>query len=510
MSLNLATLLRESAKRHADRSAIVLGDVALDYKTVHGMSQRFAGGLRKLGVKRGQHVALLLPNVPHFTIAYFGSHYAGSPVVPLNVLLTADEIAYHLTDSDAVALVVWEGFLPQAQAAFARVDACKHLVVCKADRADLSAPEGFTNFTALLGGSEPMTELAPTMPDDTAVILYTSGTTGKPKGAELTHFNLFFNAHFVRTQLLPISWETVSLAVLPLFHSFGQTCLQNAGLAAGSTVVLMPRFDPDGAMGLIQKHRVSLFAGVPKMYFALLHHPEGKKYDLSSLRFCMSGGAAMPVEVMKAFDAQHSVNILEGYGLSETSPVASFNTLDRPKKAGSIGTPIWGCELRLVDNDGKVITEPNVPGEIQIKGHNVMKGYWKKPEATAESIKDGWFATGDVAHVDKDGYYFIVDRKKDMIIRGGFNVYPREIEEVLYAHPAVAEAAVIGIPHASHGEEVKAVVAKKAGHESVTADEIIAYCKEKLAAYKYPRVVEFRDSLPKGPTGKILKRELRS
>lgn len=510
MTLNIATLLRESAKRYADKPAITVGDVTLPYAMVHGMAQRFAGGLAKLGVHRGQHVALLLPNVPHFSIAYYGGHYAGTPVVPLNVLLTADEIAYHLDDSDAVALVVWEGFLPQAQAAVARTESCKHVIVCKADRADLTAPEGAVNFTALVGGSEPADDLAPTMPDDTAVILYTSGTTGRPKGAELTHFNLFFNAHFVRTQLLPISHETIALGVLPLFHSFGQTCIQNATLAAGGHVVLMPRFDPDGAMGLIQKHRVSLFAGVPTMFFAMLHHPEAGKYDLTSMRHCISGGSAMPAPVMKAFDQKYGVNILEGYGLSETSPVASFNTLDRPKKAGSIGVPIWGCEFRLEDDHRNVITETDQPGEICIKGHNVMKGYWKRPEATAEAIEDGWFHSGDIATRDADGYYFIVDRKKDMIIRGGFNVYPREIEEVLYAHPAIAEAAVIGVPHASHGEEVKAVVAKKASHEEVTADEIIAYCKERLAAYKYPRIVEFRDSLPKGPTGKILKRELRS
>jgi len=341
------------------------------------------------------------------------------------------------------------------------------------------------------------------------VILYTSGTTGKPKGAELTHFNMFFNAHFVRTQLLPISYETIAMGVLPLFHSFGQTCIQNATLAAGGSVVLMPRFDPDGAMGLIQKHRVNLFAGVPTMFFALLHHPTSSQYDLSSVRHAISGGSAMPVEVMSAFDKKHSVSILEGYGLSETSPVASFNTLDKAKKAGSIGTPIWGCEFRLEDEQGNVVTATDTPGEICIKGHNVMKGYWKKPEATADAIKDGWFRSGDVGTRDADGYYFIVDRKKDMIIRGGFNVYPREIEEVLYGHPAVAEVAVIGIPHASHGEEVKAIIAKKPGHDAVTAEDIISYCKERLAAYKYPRVVDFMASLPKGPTGKILKRELR-
>jgi long-chain acyl-CoA synthetase len=452
-------------------------------------------------------VALLLPNVPHFTIAYFGVHQAGGAVVPLNVLLTADEIAYHLEDSDAVALVCWEGFFEQAQAAFNRVDACKHLIVAKADRADTSAPAGATNMTALIGGSDPIADLPNTMPDDTAVILYTSGTTGRAKGAELTHFNMFFNALYAQRFLLGMSAKTTALATLPLFHSFGQTCIQNAVLAAGGTVVLLPRFDPKSALELMQAHRVNLFAGVPTMYFALLHYPEADKYDLG-LELCIAGGSAMPVEVMSAFDQKYGVNILEGYGLSETSPVASFNVLDRPKKAGSIGLPIWGCEFQLIDADGKIVTAAGEPGEICIKGHNVMKGYYKKPEANEEAFAGGWFHTGDIGTRDAEGYYFIVDRKKDMIIRGGFNVYPREIEEVLYAHPAIAEAAVIGVPHESHGEEVKAVVAFRSGM-SATQEEIIAYCREKLAAYKYPRIVEAIESLPKGPTGKILKRELK-
>jgi long-chain acyl-CoA synthetase len=509
MTLNLATPLRESAQSHSDHAALILGDTTLTYSTLHALVRCFAGGLGTLGLARGEHVALLLPNVPQFTIAYFGGHYAGCPIVPLNVLLTAEEIAYHLADSRAAALVTWEGFLPQAQAAFARVDACRHLIVAKADPADTAAPTGAVSFNALAAGSEPKRETAATMPDDTAVILYTSGTTGKPKGAELTHLNLSFNAHYLHTQLLPLTDRDIALGALPLFHSFGQTCIQNGVLAAGGTVVLMTRFDPEGALALLAKHRITLFAGVPTMYFALLHHPAAKNYDLSSLSFCLSGGAPMPVEVMKAFDAKYNVNILEGYGLSETSPIASFNRLDRPKKAGSIGVPILGCEFRLVDDDGGVITAPLVPGEIQIKGHNVMKNYWQNPVATAEALHDGWFSTGDIAHRDADGYYFIVDRKKDMIIRGGLNVYPREIEEVLYAHPAVAEAAVIGVPHARHGEEIKAVIARRTGHEATTEEQIIAYCKERLAAYKYPRSIEFCASLPKGPTGKILKRELR-
>jgi len=510
MSLNLSVLLSESAQRFPTKTAIIVGDTEIPYAMLDGMARRFADALSGLGIKPGQHIALMLPNVPQFTIAYFGGHYLGCPIVPINVLLTADEIAYHLEDSDAAALVVWEGFAAQAEVAFKRVSGCKQLIVARADRGDVSAPEGAHNMTALLSTATPVVSARATNPEDTAVILYTSGTTGRPKGAELTHFNMFFNAYYVRTQLVPSGPESVALATLPLFHSFGQTCIQNAELGGGGTIVLLPRFDADAALGLMQKHKVTKFAGVPTMYFALLHHAKSGDYDTSSLKHCMSGGSAMPVEVMNAFDAKYGVNILEGYGLSETSPVASFNVLDKPKKAGSIGLPIWGVEFKLTDDAGKTIEGDDVPGEIWIKGHNIMKGYYKKPQANEESLADGWFKTGDVAKRDGEGYYYIVDRKKDMIIRGGFNVYPREIEEVLYAHPAVAEAAVIGIPHPSHGEEVKAVIAKKAGHDAVTADEIAAYCKERLAAYKYPRVIEFMDSLPKGPTGKILKRELKT
>ncbi|MEZ4379809.1 MAG: long-chain fatty acid--CoA ligase [Nannocystaceae bacterium] len=508
MSLNLGLVLRASAQAHPEKTALVLGETSLSYGQLHTYVQRFAGGLKGLGLRKGQHVALLLPNVPHFSIAYFGTHYAGGAVVPLNVLLTADEIAYHLSDSDAAALVVWEGFLPQAQAAFARVPGCKALIVAKADPRDMEAPEGAHNMSALIAGSEPVAYLPETMPDDTAVILYTSGTTGRPKGAQLSHFNMFYNAQYVRDDLLALGADTTALTVLPLFHSFGQTVMHNAVLMGGGTIVLLPRFEVAAALGLMQAHRVSLFAGVPTMYFAILNFPGADAYDLSALERCVSGGAAMPVEVMTAFDAKYGVNILEGYGLSETSPVASFNVLDRVKKPGSIGLPIWGVEFQLIDNEGAVVDASGTPGEICIRGHNVMKGYYNRPEATAESIVDGWFFTGDVATRDDEGYYYIVDRKKDMVIRGGYNVYPREIEEVLYGHPAIAEAAVIGVPHAKLGEEVKAVVALKPGQRA-DAEALIAYCKERLAAYKYPRIVEIIDSLPKGPTGKILKRELR-
>jgi long-chain acyl-CoA synthetase len=509
MSLNLAMLLKESARSAPDKPALILGDAQMTYAELDGLARRFASGLMTLGVRPGQHVALMIPNVPHFTVAYFGAHYAGLPVVPLNVLLTGDEVAYHLNDADAVALVVWEGFLPQAEKAARHTESLKHLIVARGPDSAVAVPRGGHDMMQLARSNARIDEDYATRPDDTAVILYTSGTTGRPKGAELTHFNMFYNAQYVASRLLGIEAHTVGLTCLPMFHSFGQTVLQNALIYAGGTNVLMPRFEPKAAFALMQEHRVSLFAGVPTMYFALLHEETADSFDLSSLTTCVSGGSAMPVEVMRTFDEKYGVNILEGYGLSETSPVASFNVLDQPKKPGSIGLPIWGVEMRLVDDLGRVVDEDDVPGEICIKGHNVMKGYYKRPEATQESIVNGWFKTGDVATRDGDGYYFIIDRKKDMIIRGGFNVYPREVEEALYRHPAISEAAVIGVPSERYGEEVKAVVALKPGR-SVTEAELLDYCKEHLGGHKYPRIFEIVESLPKGPTGKILKRELRA
>jgi long-chain acyl-CoA synthetase len=508
MSLNLAVLLAESTRAYPDRTALVMGPSTLSYAALDNQARRFAGVLRELGIEPGDRVALMLPNIPHFTIAYFGALYAGAIVVPLNVLLAGPEVAYHLADSHSRVLVAWEGFLDAARAGFVEWGDSEHLVVVSSGDVKPELGHKEHDFAALLAAAEPVGEIPATTAEDTSVILYTSGTTGKPKGAELTHFNMFFNAHYSRTLLLPLTPDTIALATLPLFHSFGQTVMHNAVIAAGGTVVLVPRFEPAAVLELMQQHKINFFGGVPTMYFALLNHPDADQYDLSSLQFCVSGGSAMPVEVMKAFDAKYEVNILEGYGLSETSPVASFNMLDRPKKAGSVGLPLWGVEFRLEDADGNVVDAAGEPGEICIKGHNVMKGYLGKPEATREAIKDGWFHSGDIGVRDEDGFYFIVDRKKDMIIRGGFNVYPREVEEVLYAHPAVAEAAVIGVPNPSHGEEVKAILALKRDAEA-GADEIIAFCKTRLAAYKYPRIIEFLDDLPKGPTGKILKRELR-
>jgi len=496
MHVNLGTLLAASCEAHPDRVALRHDARTLRYRELDRAVRGVATALRERGIAPGERVALMIPNVPEFTLAYFGALYAGASVVPLNVLLSAPEVHYHLEDSGAKLLVAHPLFGAPARAG---ADAAGVPLVASA-----GAGPG---TLAALAEAPPARTLHATGANDTAVILYTSGTTGRPKGAELTHANLLLNCALVVPKLVPSTPDDVALATLPLFHSFGQTCVQNATLAAGGCLTLLPRFAPREAFEVMERDRVTLFAGVPTMYHALLHHAPERDYDLGALRWCMSGGAPMPLEVMRAFEAKFRVAILEGYGLSETSPVASFNMLDRPRRPGSIGYPVWGVELAILD-EGDAPVADGEPGEICIRGHNVMKGYLGRPDATREALRGGWFHSGDVGVRDADGSYRIVDRKKDMVIRGGFNVYPREVEEVLYAHPGVLEAAVIGVPHESHGEEVKAIVVRKPG---AALDEagVIAFCRERLAAYKYPRLVEFRDALPKGPTGKILKRELR-
>src|SRR4051812_12256714 len=492
MSANLAENLTATAERSGERIAQKLDDVELNYALLNEGAARVAGLLGAKGVGPGDRVGIMLPNVPYFAVVYYGILRAGAVVVPMNVLLKGREVKFYLSDPEAKVLFAWHDF---ADAAVKGADeAGAECVLVKPGE-----------FEQLLADMEPDTDVADRAADDTAVILYTSGTTGTPKGAELTHSNLGRNVE-VASGLWDYSGEDVILGALPLFHSFGQTCALNCAIRAGATLTLLPRFEPGKALEILERDKVTVFLGVPTMYAAMLNCDEREKYDTSCLRMCGSGGAAMPVEVMRGFEKAFDCKVLEGYGLSETSPVASFNHPDRERKPGSIGTPIEGVEMKVVDDDGKEVPQGEV-GEILIKGHNVMKGYWKKDDATAEAIKDGWFHTGDMAQVDEDGYFFIVDRKKDMIIRGGYNVYPREIEEVLYEHPAVREAAVLGVPHDELGEEVGAAVALKEGQE-VSEDELREHVKEQVAGYKYPRRIWFVDELPKGPTGKILKREI--
>lgn len=513
MSLNISTMLAESARRYPEQLAFKSETSEMTYASLWSQIGRLADSLQRLGLEPGQHLALLLPNTPSFTIAYYAAHMIGLPVVPLNILLKADEIAYHLEDSQAVALVTMGDLQAEALAAWERCPQLEHLIIEEAapGAEQYQRPRGarMHDFQSLLDAGCELEDVYASSPDDTAVILYTSGTTGRPKGAELSHFNLFYNAQFLLTLAKDMPPQNIrSLVALPLFHSFGQTVLQNSTLMAGGTLTLMRRFDALHAAQLIESCKINVFAGVPTMYYGLLNHPAIESEQLASLQLCLSGGASMPEEVMRRFDKKFGVDLIEAYGLSETSPVASCNPLGGGKKVGSVGVPIWGVSFRLIDENGQVITEVDKAGELCIKGHNVMKGYWRKPEATAEVLQNGWFRSGDIATRDSEGFYRLVDRKKDLIIRGGFNIYPREIEEHLYAHPAVMEAAVVGMSHEEYGEEVYGFVVLRPG-VSASEGDLYSYCKERLAAYKYPRHIRLVDQLPKGPTGKILKRVLR-
>ncbi|GAB2754005.1 long-chain-fatty-acid--CoA ligase [Sinomonas soli] len=493
--MNLAAYLESTAAAHGTRTAITCGEEAWTYADLASAAARVAGLLVRSGVEPGDRVGVMLPNVPEFAALYYGALRAGAVVVPMNPLLKQREISYYLEDSGATVLFAAEDVAQEA-AEGAHAGGARVVAV------------GRGTFTAALADEEPLGQITERADGDTAVILYTSGTTGRPKGAELTHSNLIRNADLTVRTLLTLTSEDVVFGGLPLFHTFGQTCALNTTVMAGAAIALLPRFSAQAALEIIGAQHVTVFAGVPTMYSALLAVPDHRSYDTSSLRVCISGGAALPVEVLHRFEDEFGCIILEGYGLSETSPVAAFNHPDRLRKPGSIGTAVEGVELRVVGLGGEEVPRGEV-GEIAVRGHNIMKGYWKRPDATAEAIRDGWFLTGDMGRVDADGCYAIVDRKKDLIIRGGYNVYPREVEEVLYEHPAVAEAAVVGAPHAELGEEVVAVVALSAPG-AATADELREFVKSQVAAYKYPREVRIVEQLPKGPTGKILKRDLRA
>jgi long-chain acyl-CoA synthetase len=487
---NLAQNLVRTAEKHGARCALRLDDAELTYAELLDSAQRMATLLRSKGVEVGDRVGLQMANVPAYPVAFYGALIAGATVVPMNPLLKGREVEFYVSDSGAKVIVAGEQM----------ADAAKEAAQSTGIECIISGALGPD------GLPDERTELVDRDDSDTAVVLYTSGTTGKPKGAELTHANMITNAATTAETLLDIGPDDVIMGCLPLFHVFGLTCGLNASVLIGSCLTLIPRFDGGKALEVIGRDKVTVFEGVPTMYAGMLHHDSKDTADLSSLRACISGGSAMPVEIMKAFEEEFGCIILEGYGLSETAPVACFNHPDAERKPGTIGTPVRGMELRLVNDDGNDVEDGEV-GEIAIRGEGVMKGYWQREDATKEAIPDGWFRSGDLATRDEDGYYTIVDRKKEMIIRGGYNVYPREIEEALYEHPAVAEAAVIGMKHPELGEEVGAAVALKSG-KSVDPDELREHVKERVAAYKYPRKVWIVDELPKGPTGKILRREV--
>ncbi len=506
MSLNLAFLLDEGARRYPDQVALIIEDFRMTYAQLQRASMQMAGFLRQKGVGRGDKVALLLPNVPQFTVAYFGVLRLGAVAVTLNVLSAADEVAYFLEDSDAKVLIAWHSLKEIATTGFRRVETCRDLVfVGSMDEEDA---------TLQVLDTEPWTDLCPTTSDHTAVIIYTSGTTGRSKGVELTHFNLYSNAQYVPLWILSefpdrmrlLGPGHMVLAALPLFHSFGQTCMQNAPLMYGGAVCYLPRWEAEKALETIQRHRITVFAGVPTMYTSLLTSASLDRFDLSSLVLTMSGGAPLPWPVFEQVRNRLGLTVLQGYGLTETSPIVCFSRYDQPIVPHSSGRAIWGVEVRTIDEEGKFL-DADQEGEIVVRGHNIMKGYYKRPQATAETIVDGWLRTGDIGKVDHAGNVFILDRKKEMILRGGFNVYPAEVERVIFAHPDVVEVAVVGVPDEYLGEEVEAVIVLRPGART-SSDDITDYAKRHLAAYKYPRVIEFREELPKGPTGKIAKKQI--
>lgn len=513
--LNLSVLLEDSARRYPQKPAFTFMDTSLSYAQVDGAANQVTNGLRAKGIGPGDKVALSCLNLPWFPVVYFGILKTGAAVVPLSVLLKKDEIAYHLQDSDAKAYFCFVGTeeLPMGQMGFAGFEEapkCADFFMIM-PRPDMPSPlAGTTTLGSLMAGQSPKGEAARTGAEDTAVIIYTSGTTGRPKGAELTHSNLLQNA-ILSAELVDMTADDRVLIVLPLFHIFAMTVLMNAALYRGASSILLPRFDAEAVFGLMAQHQITIFAGVPTMYWGLLNYTD-PKFDYAAiaknLKICASGGASLPVQVLHDFEARMKVKIIEGYGMSEGSPVVTFNQLAVGQKPGSIGTPVWGVEVKLVDeNDEEVPVGEK--GELLYRGHNVMKGYYKRPEANEEVLRGGWMHSGDVAIRDEEGFYFIVDRTKDMIIRGGFNVYPREVEEVMMRHEAVSLVAVIGVPDDEMGEEIKAYVVRNAG-ATTSETELMNWTKEHIASYKYPRMVEFIDALPMSATGKILKKELRS
>jgi long-chain acyl-CoA synthetase len=502
MSFNLAVILSESARSAPDRPVAVFDGGQLTYRQLDQASDRVAANLVATGIEPGDRVALQLPNIPQFLLSYFGILKAGGVVVPLNVMLRAPEIAYHLGDSGARALITWAGVL--AEAAKGAEDAETGAVYAVGHAA---GSPGALPFERLLEGTAPPVEMVTRQPGDTAVIVYTSGTTGRPKGAELSHIQLYMNAD-IPGRLFDVQPDDIVITVLPLFHVFGLSSILDVCVRFGCTMSLIPRFAPAAVLTAIQRDRATIFEGVPTMFADLLSYPDLDRYDLSSLRVAISGGASIPAPVLDAFEERFGLVILEGYGMTETASTTTFNPSAAERRAYSVGKPIWGTQTQVWDDQGRPLPPgPEHVGEVVTRGMHVMKGYLNRPEATAEVFTGDWLHTGDLGYIDQDGFLFIVSRKKELIIRGGYNVYPSEIENVLHAHPAVAEAAVVGVPDERLGEEVMAVVIVR-GSLELREPELISWCRERLAPYKCPRVVQFRDELPKNTLGKVLKDEL--
>ncbi|KML39486.1 fatty acid--CoA ligase family protein [Cytobacillus firmus] len=512
--MNLTEQLHETAIKMGDKTAYYFMDQSSTYAELDGAVTKFADGLSKLGVKKGDHIALLLGNSPHFVIGLHGALRLGATVIPINPIYTPDEIGYIVNNGDVKAVVTLDLLVPLIEKMHQALPEVENYIICdtpqgQASEQDLSALSAFSkmkSFTQLIASGDIGFKGPELKEDDTAVILYTSGTTGKPKGAMLTHKNLYSNAKDV-SDYLHMNENDRVITTLPMFHVFCLTVALNAPLMNGATILIDPKFSPKEIFRLAKKYEPTVFAGVPTMYNFLLQYEDGNPEDLKSLRLCISGGAAMPVALLHGFEKKFNVIVSEGYGLSEASPVTCFNPLDKPRKAGSIGQSIMNVENKVVSELGEEVSVGEV-GELIVRGPNVMKGYYKLPEETAATIRDGWLYTGDLAKRDEEGYFYIVDRKKDLILVGGYNVYPREVEEVLYNHAEVVEAAVLGVPDPNLGEAVKCYVVTN--NPQLTEELLLAYCAEHLARYKVPSSIEFLEELPKNTTGKILRRALKN
>jgi long-chain acyl-CoA synthetase len=509
-SLSLATVLAESARRYPDKIAVVDGEQRVSYRDLWAKARAYGAALQQLGVRPGDAVALQIPNVVDFPVAYYGALAAGAVVVPVHLLLTADEVAYVLSDSRATLLVSHTATLAVGAGAAQKANVA---LVTVGPLPDGVAPVGRGRLEEVAAGVTPLVSYVTRQAEDPAVIFFTSGTTGQPKGAVLSHLNLVMNATVNVFDANEARSSDVVLGCLPLFHSFGQTVGMNGTFRLGATLVLLARFSGQAAIDLMLKEGVDVFHGVPTMYIGLLEAAPAYE-KLPMLRLCVSGGASLPLAVLEKFNTAFTTKIFEGYGLSETSPTATTNQPHFGTKAGSVGHPIWGVEVEIAraELDDRIELLPvGQLGEIVIRGHNVFSGYLGRPEATKEAIVDGWFRSGDLGVKDAQGFISIVDRKKDIVIRGGFNVYPREIEETLAHHPQVGQVAVIGIPDPVFGEEVCAVVVPEKGADGAlpTAEALIAWSQEHLGRHKYPRQIRFVDELPLGPSMKVLKRELR-
>jgi long-chain acyl-CoA synthetase len=506
-TLSLAVVLAEAARRYPDKIAVVDGDLRVSYADLWRQARQVAAALRERGVAPGDTVAMVIPNTVDFPRVYYGALAAGAVVVPVHLLLTAPEAAYVLRDS-GTDLVVCHASQLELGVPAAKEAGVPLVSVGTTPQESPDPPERLEDLTARV---EPLPTYATRRPDDTAVVFYTSGTTGQPKGALLTHLNLVLNATVNVFDANDARPDDVVLGCLPLFHTFGQTVAMNGTFRIGGTLVLLARFTGQVAIDLMVRESVTVFHGVPTMYVALVEAAAGRT-DLPRLRLCVSGGASLPVAVLERFNAAFHTTVFEGYGLSETSPTATTNQPHFGVRPGTIGHPIWGVEVEIARSEVEDRIEflpPGELGEVVIRGHNVFAGYLGRPEATEQVMVDGWFRTGDLGSKDSDGFVSIVDRKKDVIIRGGFNVYPREVEEVLARHPSVVQVAVIGLPDPVRGEEICAVIVPDRSTPVPDEAEIVAWCRERMGRHKYPRQVRFLDELPLGPSHKVLKRELR-